>query len=99
MGKTEIQELVIDTVSGPRKLLAPAGWEFGKTETKVWSRLLWATVEHREVSENPRSRKKDVAAAQVRAEAFAQVLADAVGMAPFYWLRAAREISATDYLR
>lgn len=79
------QIIILDTVVGPKELRAPAGWEFDKTSTHVWSALL---------SETRRAPKlgKDKHARQHTIDVLSNILANVLGMAGFYWEQEAKRI-------
>ena len=81
------QTLILATLSGPKPILAPAGWEFDETAIIVWARLLQLTNESRRPFK--RQRDKFVVAGQI--EILAIILANALGMATPYWEQAALE--------
>lgn len=83
------QTLHIDTLSGLRPLKAPSGWKFDKTATTAWCWLVTYTGQLR--GNFKRQRDRYVLEGQIHALAI--VLANAVGMAPFYWEQAAKEVA------
>lgn len=83
-----MQTLMLDTITGPRSILAPTGWEFDKTATIVWARLL--TLYRR--ANKPFKTQRDRLVHDGKIEIIALVLASALGMATPYWQNAARDI-------
>jgi hypothetical protein len=83
-----MQTLTLDTLAGPRPVPAPDGWRFEKTAVIVWAKLLEFTREAR----GPFKRQRDQFVVEGQIEALANVLASAIGMAPFYWQQEARRI-------
>lgn len=78
---SDTQTIMIETIIGPRPILAPATWEFDKTATVAWAKLLELTRESRMPHKSLRDRK--VLEGQIYILAI--VLANALGMAPPYW--------------
>lgn len=79
------QTLTIDSPFGPREILAPAGWDFNSTDARVWSKLL-------DLTRNTQFKtKRDEAVNNAQIEVLANVLANCLGMAAFYWVKVARE--------
>jgi len=85
----DTQTLTIDTIVGPKPIDAPAGWEFDKTATTAWSWLLTYT---RRRSEKLKT-QRDGYVIDGQIQALAIVLANSLGMAPFYWEKIAREMA------
>lgn len=73
------QKLEIDTITGRRHIYAPDGWVFDKTAIHAWRQLVIANAEQFF------KRRRDKDANDGRREALACLLANAVGMAAFYW--------------
>jgi hypothetical protein len=91
----DTQNLIIDTLVGPKQIPAPTPWSFGKTDTIVWSRLLQATylkIQLGDAAGGPRVIKREHARYTGQIEALSAVLADSQGMAAFYWENAAWEL-------
>lgn len=89
MAKAATQTLMLDTLAGPKPILAPAGWKFDKTAVIVWSQLLWRTRQARQTP--PKLKREQAALAGVICE-LSNILANALGMALPYWEGQAREI-------
>jgi len=83
------QMLTLDTVMGPREIVAPGG-SFDKTATIAWARLLTET------RNKDFKRQRDKFMCEAKIEVLSIVLANAVGMASFYWVMTAREIVAEE---
>lgn len=84
-----MQTLILDTICGPKPILAPDDWKFDKSATIVWSTLLRYTCEQRHT---PKS-KRDGFVLAGKIDALANVLANSLGMATYYWITQARAIA------
>lgn len=85
---SDTQTLNISTITGPKKLKAPSGWEFDQTAITVWSWLLNYTYQR---TTQKHKRQRDEHDLDAKIHALAIVLANALGMAPPYWENAAKD--------
>lgn len=86
--KRDMQTLTLDTIVGPKPVLAPGGWEFDKTATIAWAKLLELVREQRK----PQKLKRDEYVLDGQSLVLSVVLANSLGMASFYWREQARGI-------
>jgi hypothetical protein len=86
----ETQTITIDSLSGPQKWPAPAGWDFDSTQSLVWVRLMNLYRTHKNLIRSHKTTKRDVAVMEGKMDALANILACTLGMAGFYWIRAAK---------
>ena len=84
----QTQTITIDTIMGPKEILAPEGWVFDKTATITWWKLLWATRE----GFTPFKLQRDKQHWSGKIDALSSVLATSLGMAAFYWEQTALEM-------
>lgn len=83
------QTIYLDTIIGQSKIKAPVPWEFDKTSTIVWATLLDHT--RKRVREHISTvRAEHVLSGQIAV--LANVLSNALGKAPPYWIKCAIEI-------
>jgi hypothetical protein len=85
------QTLMIDTIAGPKPMKAPGGWEFDDTAKTVWCWLVNYTFDLHDPRHKQRL-KRDEFVLKGQVHALAIILANALGMAPFYWENAAKEL-------
>jgi hypothetical protein len=84
----ELQTLTLDTIVGLRAIKAPARWVFDKTATIAWSALLQLQRDHRQ----PHKTLRDKRVLEGQIYVVANILSNAIGMAPPYWSGAAYDI-------
>ncbi|MEQ6332913.1 hypothetical protein [Sphingobium sp. MK2] len=82
-----MQTLTLDTISGPKPLPAPGGWQFDETATTVWSWLLTYTDKRSQ----PLKTQRDGHVLDGQIYALSIILANVLGMAPPYWMGQAKE--------
>lgn len=87
--KAERQLLTIRTITGPKDIPAPAQFEFDKTATMAWARLVRLTQE----LEKPAKRQRDRHVLEGQIDILALVLSDSLGFAKPYWTRLAEEFA------
>jgi hypothetical protein len=81
--------LTLQTIVGPKAVPAPEKWKFDKTTTIVWAKLLELARDY--IGPFQRQRDKYVAEGQI--DVLANVLANSLGMADYYWRRQALDIA------
>lgn len=83
------QTLTYDSIAGPQSIKAPAGWTFDSTQTSVW---LWLCAHTRTRSSGKLKTQKEIRFVEGKIDALAQILANTLGMAAFYWQQAAKVV-------
>ena len=87
--KREHQILTIRTIVGPKDIPAPANFEFDKTATMAWIRLLDLT----RAAGQPMKLKRDLHVIEGQIDVLALVLSNALGYTKFFWEKTAREFA------
>jgi hypothetical protein len=82
----------VDTISGPKPIPAPDGWDYNKTDVTVWLWLLNKTSELNDAMTNKKSKVRDRHGLNEQINILAIVLGNAVGMSSSYWIMEARRI-------
>ena len=85
MSALEHQTLTYNSISGERKIKAPAGWEFNKETTILW---VWAMSFYRNWQEHIKDRniaKRDLMVMEERYRTNCHMLSLMIGMAKSYW--------------
>lgn len=90
--KPEYQIVTIDTLLGTKSVKAPSDWEFDKTAKFAWDRMLGEVRLMYRIKER-RHTKAELAKHQAKLDALSEVMAAALGMAPFYWEQSAIEFA------
>jgi hypothetical protein len=79
----------MDTIAGPKKFACPEGWTWDDTAKRCW---YWLVTKTRERWKSKLKRKRDEYELDASIRTLAVVLANALGMAPGYWMDAAKEL-------
>lgn len=87
--KLATQQITMKTIAGPKKFTVPAGWEFDETAKRCW---YWLVTRTRERCKTKLKRKRDEYELDAQIRVLAIVLSNALGMAPYYWENAAKEL-------
>jgi hypothetical protein len=87
--RAERQLLTIRTITGPKDISAPAQFEFDKTATMAWVRLVRLTQD----LTKPTKRQRDRHVLEGQIDILALVLSDSLGFAKPYWTRLAQEFA------
>lgn len=87
MAKERTQILTLPPLAADRQLPAPGGWKFDATAVLVWSALLQHVRESRDL--RTMRLKRDLFVCESRIYLLANLLSNALGMAPPYWTSAA----------
>lgn len=88
---TGVKMLDLETIGGPKEVPAPDGYDYDKTATIAWARLLDLTREMHGQRMHRQSQKY-FHRVDAKMEILAVVLASSLGMAAPYWYQRAREI-------
>lgn len=87
--KPEHQILEVRTIVGPKDVPAPAGFKFDATATTAWIKIVDLARDLRK----PTKLKRDRFILEGQVEVLALVLANSLGLTPFYWSKIATDFS------
>lgn len=91
----ETQNLILQTINGNKVIKVPTGFQYDKTAIVAWNKLLNVTEQLIHAQQSKRSLLRDQAAMAAQRRALANVLADSLGMADFFWEQASLELAKT----